>query len=179
MGIVEGVDGGLGLEGSGVITKIAPGVENLRVGDRVLVCDGGCLATTMVTTAKLCAKIPDELSFEDAATMPCVYSTVIHSLVNIGGLESGQSVLIHSACGGVGIAAIQICQMLGAEVSIQLDRCLRAYSRRYMQPLAAKRKFNISWTPFEFREKEFSIRGAHLSSRASCTRRTTEAPTWS
>jgi NADPH:quinone reductase-like Zn-dependent oxidoreductase len=121
MGIVEGVEGGLGLEGSGVITRTAPGVDNLRVGDRVMISNGGCLVTTMVTSAKLCAKIPDDLSFEDAATMPCVYSTVIHSLVNVGGLESGQSVLIHSACGGVGIAAIQICRMLGAEVETQPD----------------------------------------------------------
>jgi NADPH:quinone reductase-like Zn-dependent oxidoreductase len=122
MGIVEGVEGDLGLEGSGVITRTAPGVESLRVGDRVLICNGGSLATTMVTTAKLCAKIPDGLSFEDAATMPCVYSTVIHSLVNVGGLESDQSVLIHSACGGVGIAAIQICRMLGAEVKTWPDK---------------------------------------------------------
>lgn len=48
--------------------------------------------------------------------MPCVYATVIHSLINLGGLERGMSVLIHSACGGVGIAAIQICRMVGAEV---------------------------------------------------------------
>jgi len=144
MGIVEGVDGGLGLEGSGVITRLAPGVENLNIGDRVLVCDGGCLATTIVTTAKLCAKIPDKLSFEDAATMPCVYSTVIHSIVNIGGLESGQSVLIHSGCGGVGIAAIQICRMLGAEVNIQPSEITKANPSRFLRPLEAKRRFNTS-----------------------------------
>ncbi|KAF1979110.1 putative polyketide synthase [Bimuria novae-zelandiae CBS 107.79] len=116
MGIVDGPKDKLGLEGSGVVTRVAPGVANLRVGDRVFICDVGCLATKMVTSAKLCAKIPDSLSFEDAATMPCVYSTVIHSFVGVGGLESGQSVLIHSACGGVGIAAIQVCRMLGAEI---------------------------------------------------------------
>ena len=126
MGIVDGPKDRLGLEGSGVVTRTALGVKNLRVGDRVFICDLGCFATKMVTSAKLCARIPDALSFEDAATMPCVYSTVIHSLVNIGGLERGQSVLIQSACGGVGIAAIQICRMLGAEVhtpSTHSDNC--------------------------------------------------------
>ncbi|KAH7400779.1 hypothetical protein DE146DRAFT_653958 [Phaeosphaeria sp. MPI-PUGE-AT-0046c] len=116
LGIVDGPKHKLGLEGAGIVTRTAPGVENLRVGDRVFTCDRGCLATTMVTSAKLCARIPDSLSFEDAATMPCVYSTVIHSLINLGGLERGMSVLIHSACGGVGIAAIQICRMMGAEI---------------------------------------------------------------
>jgi NADPH:quinone reductase-like Zn-dependent oxidoreductase len=117
MGIVDGPKDRLGLEGSGVVTRVSPDVKSLRIGDRVLICDLGCLATKTVTSTKLCARIPDTLSFEEAATMPCVYSTVIHSLINVGGLESGQSVLIHSACGGVGIAAIQICRMLGAEVS--------------------------------------------------------------
>ncbi|KAL5392876.1 hypothetical protein DPSP01_000571 [Paraphaeosphaeria sporulosa] len=116
LGIVDGPNHKLGLEGSGVITRTAPGVDRLSVGDRVFICDRGCLSTKMVTSAKLCARLPDALSFEDAATMPCVYSTVIHSLVNLGGLEDGQTVLIHSACGGVGIAAIQICRMLGAEI---------------------------------------------------------------
>lgn len=117
LGIVDGPKHIIGLEGSGIITRTAPGVDHLQVGDRVFVCDRGCLATSMITSAKLCARIPDGLSFEDAATMPCVYSTVIHSLINLGGLEIGMSVLIHSACGGVGIAAIQICRMVGAEVS--------------------------------------------------------------
>ncbi|KAJ4346503.1 uncharacterized protein N0V89_010432 [Didymosphaeria variabile] len=90
MGIVDGPKNRLGLEGAGVITRTAPGVDHLRVGDRVFVCDLGCLSTKIVTSAQLCARIPDSLSFEDAATMPCVYSTVIHSLVNVGGLESGQ-----------------------------------------------------------------------------------------
>lgn len=118
MGIVDGPKVKLGLEGAGVITRTAPDVDTLHVGDRVFICDRGCLATKMVTSAKLCSRIPDNLSFEDAATMPCVYSTVIHSLINLGGLEKGQSVLIHSACGGVGIAAMHICGMLGAEVCL-------------------------------------------------------------
>lgn len=117
LGIVDGPKHIIGLEGSGIITRVAPFISHLRPGDRVFVCDRGCLATSMITSAKLVARIPDSLSFEDAATMPCVYATVIHSLINLGGLERGMSVLIHSACGGVGIAAIQICRMVGAEVS--------------------------------------------------------------
>lgn len=118
MGIVDTSDDVLGLEGSGIVRRVGPEVHDLSVGDRVLVCDGGCFSTTMITSNRLCVKIPDTLGFEDAATIPIVFSTVTCALIEIGRLEKSQSVLIHSACGGVGLAAIQICQMIGAEVSI-------------------------------------------------------------
>jgi NADPH:quinone reductase-like Zn-dependent oxidoreductase len=70
-------------------------------------------ATMTKTAASRVMKIPEDLSFEEAAGMPCVYPTVVHSLINLTRLESGQSVLIHSACGGVGLAALYVCQMLG------------------------------------------------------------------
>lgn len=122
MGIVKGTKPGLGLEGTGVIRKVGSGVEDLKVGDRVLVFDHGCFATRLVISANLCAKMPDSLSFEDGATMPCVYSTAIYALMTLGHLEKGQTVLIHSACGGVGLAAIQLCRMIGAEVRYILDQ---------------------------------------------------------
>ena len=61
-------------------------------------------------------KIPDSLSYESAATVPVCFGTVIYGLIDIGRLEQGQSVLIHSACGGVGLAALQVSKMLGAEI---------------------------------------------------------------
>jgi NADPH:quinone reductase-like Zn-dependent oxidoreductase len=90
MGIVDGPKDRLGLEGSGVITRVGPEVQHLYAGDRVLISDLGCFSTRIVTSAKLCARIPDKLSFEEAATMPCVYSTVIHSLINVGRIKEGQ-----------------------------------------------------------------------------------------
>lgn len=50
--------------------------------------------------------------------MPCVYATAVYSLFDIGHLQKGQSVLIHSACGGVGIAAIQLARMVGADIHV-------------------------------------------------------------
>lgn len=90
MGLVGGTADGIGLEGSGIIRRIGPDVEGLQVSDRVLIFGRGCFTTRFVTSAKLCAKIPDNLSFEEAATMPCVYSTVIYSLMTVGQLERGQ-----------------------------------------------------------------------------------------
>ena len=80
----------------------------------------GSFASSIITSEKLCEVIPDDLGFEDGATMPCVYATAIYSLIDIGALKRGQSVLIHSACGGVGIAAIQIARMLGAEIYVSV-----------------------------------------------------------
>ncbi|KAL9097197.1 MAG: hypothetical protein Q9165_000624 [Trypethelium subeluteriae] len=116
MGVVQGAVEGLGLEASGIVRKIGPNVKDLRQGDRVFMFEYGSFSTRIVTSANHVAKIPDELSFEEAATMPCVYGTVIYSLMTLGMLEKDQTVLIHSACGGVGLAAIQICKMIGAQI---------------------------------------------------------------
>ncbi|EPE33257.1 NAD(P)-binding Rossmann-fold containing protein [Glarea lozoyensis ATCC 20868] len=118
MGIVESSIGGLGLEASAIVRKLGKNVRDLAIGDRVMVFGSGCFSTKRNISSFLCAKIPDNVGDEEAATMPTVYSTVIHSLINLGGLQEGQTVLIHSACGGVGLAAIQLCRYLGAEVYV-------------------------------------------------------------
>ena len=108
----------LGLEVAGVVRRVGSAVQDVRVGDRVLAMPpSACAKTTVVVPSSLVQRIPDNLSFEDAATMPICYSTVIESFINLGQLGKGQSVLIHSATGGVGHAAIQICQLIGAEVN--------------------------------------------------------------
>ncbi|KAI1458682.1 hypothetical protein F4805DRAFT_456394 [Annulohypoxylon moriforme] len=106
----------LGYELSGVITKVGSAVKDLVPGDRVMALCNGCLATRNVTPAEIVMKIPDSLSFESAATIPVCFGTVIYGLIDIGRLEKGQSVLIHSACGGVGLAALQVCKMVGTEI---------------------------------------------------------------
>lgn len=90
MGMVKGTKEGIGLEGAGIVRGIAPGVKGFAIGDRVMMFEHGCLSTRIAVSAKLCTKIPEEISFEEAATLPCVYSTVIHSLLITGRLEAGQ-----------------------------------------------------------------------------------------
>ncbi|KAM0454086.1 hypothetical protein ACHAO4_004834 [Trichoderma viride] len=116
MGIVEGYKPGLGIECSGIIRKVGSSVKGLLPGDRVMAIGHGCFTTNFISDASLVVKIPNHLGFEEAATVPCVYATAIHALVNLGGLREGMSVLVHSACGGVGIAALNICKMMGAEI---------------------------------------------------------------
>ncbi|KAI0889325.1 fatty acid synthase S-acetyltransferase [Annulohypoxylon maeteangense] len=116
MGIVELPKRQFGLEAAGIVTRVGADVENIKVGDRVCCLRKHAYSTSLTTPEMFCAKLPDRLSFDEAASMLMPYVTSIHSLMNIGRLEQGQSVLIHSACGGVGLAAIQISQMLGADI---------------------------------------------------------------
>ncbi|KAL8848907.1 MAG: hypothetical protein Q9221_006065 [Calogaya cf. arnoldii] len=109
-------EGGLGMDSSGVVSRVGPEVKDLAVGDRVMTLGAGNLASHVVTPEALCERIPDTLSFEEAATMPAAYATAMAALYNIGNLRPKQTVLIHSACGGVGMAALQLAKLTGAEI---------------------------------------------------------------
>lgn len=107
----------LGLEGSGIVTRIGTRASSqFRQGDRVSFLGLGAHATKCRTDYRLAVKIPDSMSFQEAAALPVVYTTAFHALINISRLRKGQSVLIHAAAGGVGQAAIQIAQHLGLTV---------------------------------------------------------------
>ncbi|KAF2821460.1 KR domain-containing protein [Ophiobolus disseminans] len=117
----------LGLELAGVIRRVGSSVTNVAVGDRVVALSSGGLFTSVaVLPSLLVAKIPDALGFEDAATMPICFGTTMRALMEIGHLEEGQIILIHSACGGVGQAAIQLAQLIGAEVYVTVGNAAKA-----------------------------------------------------
>lgn len=120
MGLVDGGSVGLGLECAGIITAVGSNVKHLEAGDRVMAMGQNYFSTETITLAEHAVKIPDTLAFDDAATMPCVYITVIHALLKVANVQKGQTILIQSACGGVGLAAIQICQMAGLKVWLKL-----------------------------------------------------------
>ncbi|KAH9986727.1 polyketide synthase dehydratase-domain-containing protein [Xylariaceae sp. FL0662B] len=106
----------LGYEVAGTVRRVGADVTDLAPGDRVMALAHGCLATRTAVPAATAARIPDALSFAAGAGVPVCFGTVIHALVDLGRVERGQSVLVHSACGGVGLAALQLCAVLGAEV---------------------------------------------------------------
>ncbi|RDA85038.1 hypothetical protein CP532_4577 [Ophiocordyceps camponoti-leonardi (nom. inval.)] len=116
MGLVPKPKDSLGAEAVGVVRRVGSAVEHVSVGDRVWVVHLGLFTTRKVVPGVLVYRMPEGLTFEEAATMPIVYATVIYTVITLGHLRRGQSVLIHSAVGGVGQAAIHICKMLGAEI---------------------------------------------------------------
>lgn len=106
----------IGAEFSGTIARVAEGC-NYKVGDAVYgFTTSGSFGSIVRTSADLIAPIPHGLSFLDTAGLPIAFGTVHHALVEIARLEKGETILIHSAAGGTGQAAIQVAQYLGAEV---------------------------------------------------------------
>ena len=106
----------LGAECSGRITAVGEGVTALRVGDLVLAVAGFAFGSHVVTRAELVAIKPARLSFEQAATLPIAFLTAHYALEYQGRLAPGERVLIHSASGGVGLAASQLARRAGATV---------------------------------------------------------------
>lgn len=105
-----------GQEVSGVIESVAPG-SRLRPGDRVAtkVMWGG-LAEFAVATEDWLIRVPDDIALTDAATLPVVWPTAWAALFHRGRLQRGETVLIHAAAGGVGLAATQLAALAGARV---------------------------------------------------------------
>ena len=105
----------VGYEVSGVVDQVGEGVSVFSEGDRVLTFTRfGGYSDTVVVDASWVHKVPDGISLESAAAVPVNYATAWTMLVRLGSLQSGETVLVHSAGGGVGIAALQICQWRGA-----------------------------------------------------------------
>ncbi|KAI1743043.1 hypothetical protein F4680DRAFT_445514 [Xylaria scruposa] len=116
MGFIELPTRQLGLEAAGIVMRVGEGVKTMKVGDRIGCMHPNSFSSIIVSPEDLCIRLPDAISFDEAATMLISFATVIHSLLNVARLEQGQSVLINSACGGVGLAAIQVAKMVGAEI---------------------------------------------------------------
>ena len=114
MGQIQEPD--LGAECSGIITRVGSGVVNLKAGDKVMTWRLGCHQTYVRNPAEMFQLIPAYMSFETAASLPAIYCTVYYALYDAARLKKGESILIHSAAGGVGQAAIIIAQYLGAEI---------------------------------------------------------------
>ena len=106
----------LGLEFAGVIRTVGAGVSGFAPGDRVLGFGPASFASSVVTSASAVALLPAQLSFAAAATIPSTFFTAYYALHQLAQLEAGETVLIHGAAGGVGIAAIQIARWKGARI---------------------------------------------------------------
>ncbi|MFI6118078.1 SDR family NAD(P)-dependent oxidoreductase, partial [Kitasatospora sp. NPDC051164] len=107
---------GLGSEGAGTVIEVGPGVDDLVPGDRVMGIFGGAFGPTAVADRRTVARIPAGWSFARAASVPVVFLTAYYGLFDLGGLRRGESVLVHAAAGGVGMAAVQLARHAGARV---------------------------------------------------------------
>ncbi|KAL8640877.1 MAG: hypothetical protein Q9226_008697 [Calogaya cf. arnoldii] len=106
----------LGSEFAGVVRSVGATCSQFRPGDRVAVCDLDCYRTRIRIKEDQAVKIPDSMSFVEAASIPTAFTTAYYSLIDVARLQKNESVLIHAASGGTGQAAIQIAALTGAEI---------------------------------------------------------------
>ncbi|KAL8952153.1 MAG: hypothetical protein Q9222_001930 [Ikaeria aurantiellina] len=83
-------EGGLGMDSSGVVSRVGSGIQDLAVGDRVMCLGSGNFASYVITPETLCERIPNDLSFEEAATMPAAFATAMTAFYNVGNLRPKQ-----------------------------------------------------------------------------------------
>ena len=106
-----------GLEFAGEVDGLGPGVERLALGDRVFgLAGGGAYAEAVVAHERAVARIPDGMSFEDAAAVPEAFITAHDAIVGQAGLRGGETLLVHAVGSGVGTAAVQLGRALGVFV---------------------------------------------------------------
>ena len=115
----------LGTECSGVITAVGSGVRQFNPGNKVFGFAANTYARNLRCPAAGLHSIPNVLSFPLAASLPVVYCTIMYALVDIANVRAGETVLIHAAAGGVGQAAIMLCQHLGAETLVTVGTLVK------------------------------------------------------
>lgn len=107
----------VGYEVAGTVAELGDGVDGLTLGQRVFAnTKFGGYASQVVVPASDAVPLSERLSFEQGAAIPVNYGTAWAALLGYGSLQPGERVLVHSAGGGVGIAAMQIAKLTGAEV---------------------------------------------------------------
>ena len=106
---------GLGVEGSGIVDEVGPGVSNVSVGDSVFGCGEHMMAMAQYAVLAHWAQKPDNLSFEVAGGLPVISDTATRALDEVG-VKSGETLLVSGAAGGIGSAVLQFARLRGISV---------------------------------------------------------------
>lgn len=135
----------VGIECAGVVTRIGDQVTELNVGDEVMGVVPHGFASHCLTSEQALVRKPGGLDFEEAASIPIAFMTAYHCLVNVARLAPGEKVLIHAGAGGVGLAAIQIAQDIGAEIFATAGSDSK---REYLRSIGVEHVFNSRHVEF-------------------------------
>jgi len=136
----------LGLEVSGVIEELGPGVSGWNIGDRVVsLVGGGGYAEYAVAYANHLMRIPESVSFDEAACICESYITAFLNVFMIGGLQDGETALLHGGGGGVNTAAIQLCKALAPKSKLIVTASPEKIER--VKELGADHVINFRETP--------------------------------
>jgi NADPH2:quinone reductase len=105
-----------GMEGAGDVVAVGEGVSAFKPGDKVITSRLGCFAEEIVAPQQLVYSLPAPFDYAQGAGFPAAYLTAYVALVRRGSLQSGETLLVHGAAGGVGLAAVDVGKLLGARV---------------------------------------------------------------
>ncbi|KAI1124687.1 putative polyketide synthase [Nemania abortiva] len=106
----------LGVDASGIIRRVGSKVTTVEPGDHVATFYSGACRSLLRMHESLVAKLPNEMSLEEGASLPAAYMTAFQAIYEVGRLVPGETILIHKATGGLGQAAIQMAKHIGAEI---------------------------------------------------------------
>ncbi|MBN9416429.1 hypothetical protein ABS71_00090 [bacterium SCN 62-11] len=138
-------EGVLGIEMAGTVTEVGPEVTDLKVGQRVFGIAPSAFASQVVVPRAFLAVTPDSLSDTQAAAMPLVFTTAYYALMQIGRLKARDTILIHAASGGLGLAAIQLARKVGARVLATAGSPDKVH---YLHEMGVEHVFNSRSTSF-------------------------------
>src|ERR1700743_281119 len=117
-GAAGGVGTVLGMEWAGEVAELGPDVKGVKVGDKVMGSGTGAFAEYALADHGRLFRTPSNMNFDESATLPIALTTMHNAVVTIGGLQSGQSVMIQGASSGVGLMAMQIAKFKGAKLVV-------------------------------------------------------------
>ncbi|MEA5360356.1 SDR family NAD(P)-dependent oxidoreductase [Amycolatopsis sp., V23-08] len=115
LGVYPGEEAVIGGEAAGVVLEVGSGVTGVAAGDRVFGLVPGAAGPVAVTDHRLVTRLPRGWTFAEAAVVPVVFLTAYYGLKDLAGVEAGRTLLVHSAAGGVGMAALQLARHWGVE----------------------------------------------------------------
>jgi thioester reductase-like protein len=138
----------VGIDFSGIVTAVGPTVSKIHVGDPVFGSNmhGDAMPSHVVLTEDSVFRIPQSMTYCEAATVPVVASTAVHCLIKVANLTKDDTILIHTGSGGVGILAIQIASHIGATI---VTTAGSKRKRAYLRGLGIKHIFNSRTTSYE------------------------------
>ncbi len=136
----------LGVECTGIVTRVGKAVTRFAVGDAVVATELDSFRTYVVRDERVAVRKPAHMSFEDAVTIPSAFITAYHSLVERANISTGDKVLIHAATGGVGQAAIQLARLKGADIFATAGS---PEKRAYLESLGITNIYNSRSADFE------------------------------
>lgn len=119
----------LGLEAAGVVAEVGSRVRGWKVGDRAMaLLAGGGYAEEIAVHAGSAMRVPEALSFEEAAAIPEVFLTAFLTIFELARAREGETVLIHGGGSGIGTAATTLCKLAGMRVIVtagSAEKCAR------------------------------------------------------